>query len=1175
MSLLDNISSLFQQKRQPIPKPVAPRGNMLADMGKVLLHNNAFTELGQGAQGISNYAKNFIAAPAKQAVQGFQTGNPVQGALNTLGTVGGVVAPGANMATGGISALLSSLRQRKPLQQALAEGIKGTQTPGSISEGLGIKNPVVGLGVDLATGINPKNAIADIKNLGTKLALKDISPNAFNIHPEDEKMLNNYLDRILHTKGNPLQGQELKDLQNLSDHYLGTKFKDATNQKIAKTFETILANKRGGIAGKPPMMGFVQTPKITNDLHDALAGASNPQDEAIIIKQFTDNALYDTKSLRAVRAAFNQEIEGLVGNQGGYKKNFAIRQVLKGSPDNGPKINALEEGISRIDEALKGGFTPVSKILQDKTSSTAWMNEAKPNPQEQSAINEFDQMLKDKTPNTPSQQQVQSAEGNIAAGQVLGGKKGNPFDRVKGLPDDFKNSFQNWVNGRRATDIQGQIAKKPFTELDNQGLDAFFQFQSGDKSGMFGQVKQYFDTKYKQLQQSGLKLGYRQDYIPQLWQNSEKEVMQKLGRSLTTKPSFSLERIIQDYKDGIAAGLTPRFSKMSDLVGWYESYSNKALADRQFFNGLLQQGYILPSSQAEHGWVTINPDNFPKYLTQTGTGQYVGTYKAPPEVAQAINGYLTQPPSEIKGAAGALTKAKNITLSSGIPKTAINMHGVNILVRNTLASDNPVGAFAKGIAWMVNPGAAEKNLNANLGKAEFFVKHGLSLATEDSAYTKIKPPLQGNVFTKSRDKMMQIQASLFHDPLFKKYVPALKLNYADQIFQNLKKAYPEEQAAKLASKTANDFFGGINVDELGRSQTMQNLMRTILLAPDWAETNVRTGAGVVKGLAHPTDPQFKAYRTFARNFLMAYVGANILNKTLSGHWMFQNSSGSEFNIETGTSTPDGKQRSIPVFGTAVDAARIPMQIGTGIAKGDPSAIFTTIRNRLSTPLAAGMGLLTNSDYLGRKLYGPQMTPLQNVTSIGSQIAGAAGIAPPGQAAIDLATGRSNPEQAFTQAAQLPVRYSKPQSAKSAAYQKAYNQAMQSGKSDASAVIAGLGASKKAGGTTKARKTRKSTVGLSSLTRTGTKRKSTRAKISTAKLSSPKLASARPGGSQRALTRPGSSQRSLQPKQVKIADNLKITAPHNTVKKLTRSDIDKIKKVIANAKKRFNTTSTYV
>ena len=55
-----------------------------------------------------------------------------------------------------------------------------------------------------------------------------------------------------------------------------------------------------------------------------------------------------------------------------------------------------------------------------------------------------------------------------------------------------------------------------------------------------------------------------------------------------------------------------------------------------------------------------------------------------------------------------------------------------------------------------------------------------------------------------------------------------------------------DDIAKMAAKLANADFGGMHLDRMGRNPTVQHLMRLLLLAPDWTESNVKSAVRAFK-----------------------------------------------------------------------------------------------------------------------------------------------------------------------------------------------------------------------------------------------------------------------------------------------------------------------------------------
>lgn len=589
------------------------------------------------------------------------------------------------------------------------------------------------------------------------------------------------------------------------------------------------------------------------------------------------------------------------------------------------------------------------------------------------------------------------------------------------VTNDIFDSFKHWVNSRRATDLVAVKAKLPFTELDTKGVQGFLDFQGGEKTGMFDALKNYFDTAYERAVNSGLKVNYKNEYLPQLWSNPDEAA--RVFKTLGKKPSFTFESVIKDYAQGLEAGLSPRFSKVSDLVGWYESKLSRSIADRKFFDLLDVNGWIMPRGKAPQDWVQITAEGFPTLKAKDGEINYM----APEKLADAINNYLIQPDNALSKFANFVTKAKNIGLSAGVPGTAINAHGINLWARSWVAAKNPISQILKSTEWLVNPNAADKFVKQHLDEATKYVRAGMTVTVEDTAYEVAREELKGNLVQKGVTKLGQLFDDVFSKPLFSKMVPALKINYAQQVYNDVVKELGEVEARKLAATTANNVFGGINLDQLMRSKETQNFARSLILAPDWTETQFRIGKGIFDGLRDLKSAEGKAYRIIARNVFGYYLTANIINKVASGHWMFENDGTSnKAFIDTGTVNDRGEKRYLRPAGTSVDFVRLPIEIAMGMLSGDMGSAGRAVANRLSLPVSSIMHLLGNKNYLNQQLYGMKYgepMPLgQQVGGIASEVANGLGVPSQVTSLVDFGTGKSSLEETAARLTEIPVRY---------------------------------------------------------------------------------------------------------------------------------------------------------
>jgi hypothetical protein len=352
----------------------------------------------------------------------------------------------------------------------------------------------------------------------------------------------------------------------------------------------------------------------------------------------------------------------------------------------------------------------------------------------------------------------------------------------------FAPQFRDWVNGRRASKVEGLLKKGEFKDLDEKGIDGIFEFQKGMRDGRYKDVGSYFDAKHDEAQNAGIHLGFKENYLPQLWDNSAEEVFEA-GRKLGLKPKFALPSILENYEKGIAFGLKPKFQSISDLVGWYEQTANKAIADRQFFDHLQNEGLILPKSKApaNGSWASLDPDHFPIQKFQAKGKEFQGVLMAPKDVADTVNNYLREPQNRVLDwTANASSISKNYAMSSGIPGTGINAHGFNIMARNVMARGLKGGAeMAK---YMVSPKSASKELAKQLPTAPQAMKNGLTLSVE--GFEMGEKNLQNmvkNIGLKGKfadNALMDFHMKYFEKPLFHEIIPALKLKHYNSMLQS-------------------------------------------------------------------------------------------------------------------------------------------------------------------------------------------------------------------------------------------------------------------------------------------------------------------------------------------------------------------------------------------------------
>ena len=593
-------------------------------------------------------------------------------------------------------------------------------------------------------------------------------------------------------------------------------------------------------------------------------------------------------------------------------------------------------------------------------------------------------------------------------------------------PTQFPEVFKKWTGDRKASDIESLNARKQFENLDDKPL--FEMNSQGDRvvndtnfTAAIKAAKPYFDEKYAQLIGSGKKLGFREDYIPQMWDNKANEIDAVFGPQsarLSLRKGFEFERILENYKMGLDKGLKPKFDKISDLVHFYDAQAGKAVADKNFFEYLKNSGLI--STKQVKGREPLPESLFPIKRGEKGD---VAHWNATPEVHDAITRFLAPDDPNTLQRIG--RQLKTSALSAGLPGTGINFHGFSLAARNALFSPDKYTTFVDSIKSLAKPRIGAEYIEKNMARMPEAARDGLILGTEHVKYRGGAAPDKGS--SGVLDKFLGWTEKTFEDPLFQKILPAMKMEKYDLLKADLiAKGMAPDLAGKTAATHANQIFGTVDFKSMVANDKFDKTMKSLLdkngswfLAPQWLASQGYIARDMAKALGNPNDPKGRIYHEAAKNLASVYTQANIANKVLSGHWMGENDQGKFFEIDTGQKDSEGKKIYIVPFGTGVDFARIPVEIATKIVEGDSQGLGNIVKSRLGPVQSIGLSAITGQNWRGKKLEGP------------ADYAGLAkDYAPPyAKALINYGSGDQSALQSVTEGFELPVRFRKPEKKK--------------------------------------------------------------------------------------------------------------------------------------------------
>jgi hypothetical protein len=714
------------------------------------------------------------------------------------------------------------------------------------------------------------------------------------------------------------------------------------------------------------------------------------------------------------------------------------------TPDAADKISPLLSQTRTADQ-VKGILQAAGEhgLLYDEDTeglAKEFEGQNNPQPEEQKQLPAADELPKNEEAPLPPEKIPtvnldEQAKNEALTKTVAGSGKG-----VKALDADSQKIYRDWVNqsGESNKAISGRIAAEPFTALKGQGMDAVHAFQSGDRTGQLADVEKWSKDLLAKEQAAGIPVEAKKNYLPQYWANSPAEVQtaqekyagQNPGKAISLKPGFSKESVFPDYKTGMQYGLTPKYNNIPDMINARARASEKALADRQFFEQAAAKGLVIPANHASDGWEVV--PRFPKYPIKGSDGQiYNGQMAMPKPLADLVNNQLNPVEGTLNKAlqktATAATTLKQIVLTSGIlPKTAINLHGFNELADTVPELFNHPSLFFNALKYMLYPKSAESFIETNLARAKEAALDGVQLGGEEKTINNLVGAFDPNgPLGKAgvlANKARQMLYNSFAKPLFEQMIPALKLQmYASEKDALVAKGMDAAEAGKLAASRSNKTFGGMNLAELGRDKNLQNFLKTFTLAPDFWEARYRYTGSAVTSLFTKGESA-ALYRKVALAIGSAYLAMTIANKVKTGHWMFENEAGHSMDVSLGQDS-NGKNVWFRPFGTTLDLLRLPMDLAQSILQnGDVSGISTDIRDRVSALMQPIASLTYNTDAFGNKIFQPS-TPTDPLAKQWGDFLGTLPVIPSNASNLSQITNPNQSKaQTLSQASGLPLRF---------------------------------------------------------------------------------------------------------------------------------------------------------
>ncbi|MCC7571457.1 hypothetical protein KO465_09110 [Candidatus Micrarchaeota archaeon] len=567
------------------------------------------------------------------------------------------------------------------------------------------------------------------------------------------------------------------------------------------------------------------------------------------------------------------------------------------------------------------------------------------------------------------------------------------FNPLKNAPEDVRGSVLDWrrsslvaraeanrmaFNTPNISDIPEddgwkivQYAQSPTDATAKKlGLDIDKYDEAIDS------LRNSYDVLRQQGIDKGLDIGYLDNYVNQVWKESPEEIIR--ARGLSGKPSFTKEKVIPSYEEGIALGLTPKFTHPSQLIAHYKYQLDRALANQQLADDLLSSDHLLPASKAPKDWQRIDAPFFPKSRTTMGKTLIVEDYKAPPSVAKPINS-IFEYKSEggvLKFTADVARTMQEVRLAAGFPNTPVNSFGVMQVIKQATAGriKSPVVAFTRSMS-------EKKSLDYLKSNDEYFkmmAEEGISNWSEYD-YSEAHKNLMED--SSLKEVVGEKFDKWFGEATFKRFMPMLRVDtFKDTYNSGIKGGMAHEEARKLAADTLKNFDG--IVDNFDRPENVKNAVNTTFMAPYFREAMINFWVNNVKAInpKNFSKAEFNLNRRFLIGTVLTYLLYDQLNRRLTGKGMHENKGGKELSLEIPVSP--GRSWFIPILPSISTVPRRTVEIAGSLIKGDIAGATERLGTYFSMPISTGSQLLSNQTFYGAPIYQQDDPALSKLAKLG-------------------------------------------------------------------------------------------------------------------------------------------------------------------------------------------------
>jgi hypothetical protein len=489
----------------------------------------------------------------------------------------------------------------------------------------------------------------------------------------------------------------------------------------------------------------------------------------------------------------------------------------------------------------------------------------------------------------------------------------------KQIPDvKLREAISNWI------DVGGDPAllKKAAAETKPQfraGYERALKL-TPEEMDVAKNLKTYFDERLQQAIDAGVLEDGIENYIHRVYEQDSpwrKGVIAELRSGIFAgKPSLAKQRVFEYDFEAEKQGKRP-IKDFAKRVAAYDLALNKAIADRQAVKDMMAikmpdgrpmidtagGGKVIKDAAGETDATLINRSQ--KRIDESKPENNRGDFKSFDHPALRKWKWVASDsegkPIFVQGDVLVHPDAIN-QIRTLFERSRIRQHPVgNLLLKTSSTIKQTMLDLSLFHQVQIGVHGMEHRTFKPVKEIDFSdpnvrgLIRGGAVVGETSGAEHFQEGLAGSSLTKHipwlGDRIQAYQQYLFGD-----YIPRLKVSMGLHALERNRERFKNLSEDELYHMTANQMnaaFGELNYEMMGRSKTTQDMLRLMLLAPDFLEARGRfagQASTVYGGLPHVRDGKLtvgEQGNALILGAITMYITARIMNKVLNDEYHFE------------------------------------------------------------------------------------------------------------------------------------------------------------------------------------------------------------------------------------------------------------------------------------------------